>query len=145
MTLRRDALRWSIGCFFITGVIAAYWLAWFLHRSLVASDTSAVYLAFERTFPAPDTWLALCMVLGGVALRRRSASAVLWLLMAAGAGGYLFSIDVAYDLQHGIWAKGGNGLVELSINVLTLVLSVAIARWTWVHRTELLNGQQENA
>jgi hypothetical protein len=47
---------------------------------------------------------------------------------------------VLYDLQHGVWGKGANGLVELAINVLTIGLSVVVLRWTWVRRDALLEG-----
>lgn len=47
-------------------------------------------------------------------------------------------MDVLYDLEHGVWAKGGNGLVELAINLLTLVLSLTVVRWAWMRRDALL-------
>src|ERR1035438_5662686 len=43
------------------GLMAAYWVAWFTHRSLVASETSVPYLQFEEAFPLADAWLALSM------------------------------------------------------------------------------------
>jgi hypothetical protein len=51
-------------------------------------------------------------------------------------------MDVLYDLQHGVWGKGGNGVVELCINLLTLGLSVFVLRWTWVRR-DLLAPSRE--
>jgi hypothetical protein len=46
-------------------------------------------------------------------------------------------MDALYDLEHGIWGKGANGVVELVINVVTLALSVIVASWTWGRRDEL--------
>ena len=46
-------------------------------------------------------------------------------------------MDVLYDLEHGIWGKGGNGLVELGINLVTGILTIILGRWSWVHRAEL--------
>ena len=46
-------------------------------------------------------------------------------------------MDVLYDLEHGVWAKGANGVVELAINVLTLALSVFVLHWAWVRRDAL--------
>jgi hypothetical protein len=43
-------------------LIAAYWVAWLVHRSLVASETGAAYTQFEVAFPLADGWLALCLV-----------------------------------------------------------------------------------
>ena len=52
-------------------LIAAYWLAWLLHRSLVASETGAAYTQFEDAFPLADGWLALCLVAASYCLGRR--------------------------------------------------------------------------
>jgi hypothetical protein len=118
-------------------LIAAYWLAWMLHRSLVASETTVPYVQFEDAFPMADGWLVVCLLAGAFSLVTRRKAALLWLLAGGGAGLYLFGMDVLYDLQHGVWAKGGNGAFELAINVLTLGLSVFVLRWTWLRRDEL--------
>ena len=65
---------------------------------------------------------------------------VLYLVLGAGAGFYLFSMDVLFDLEHGIWAKGTGGLVELAINVVTFALSFVLARWAWTNRRALDPG-----
>jgi hypothetical protein len=119
-------------------LIAAYWAAWFAHRSLVASETTVPYVQFENAFPLADGWLALCLVAGAWCLQMRRRAALLWLLAGGGAGLYLFGMDVLYDLQHGVWGKGANGIVELVINLLTLGLSLFLLRWSWLRRDELL-------
>ena len=120
-------------------VIAAYWLAWLLHRSLVASETGTAYTQFEDAFPLADGWLALCLVAASYCLWT-ARRALFWLLAGGGAGLYLFAMDVLYDLQHGVWGKGANGVMELVINVVTLVLSLFVLRWTWVRRDVLLSS-----
>jgi hypothetical protein len=120
-------------------LIAAYWIAWLAHRSLVASDTSVSYTRFEDAFPLADAWLAFCLVAAAFCLVTARRAALLWLLAGGGAGLYLFGMDVLYDLQHGIWGKGGNGLVELAINLVTLGLSLFVLRWAWVRRQGLLS------
>ena len=119
-------------------LIVAYWLAWLTHRSLVASETSLAYYQFEDAFPLADAWLALCLVAASYCLVTSRRAAVFWLLAGGGAGIYLFCMDVLYDLQHGVWGKGGNGVMELLINLLTLGLSLFVLRWTWVRRDALL-------
>lgn len=119
-------------------VIVAYWLAWLLHRSLVASETGAAYTQFEDAFPLADGWLALCLLAASFCLLSARRAALFWLLAGGGAGLYLLGMGVLYDLQHGVWGKGGNGLVELAINVVTLGLSVYVLHWTWSRRTALL-------
>lgn len=123
--------------FVVAAIIAAFWAAWYGHRSLVAADTSVEYVAFENAFPLADGWLALLLVLSGLGLLRRWSSTPYLMLATAAAGLYLFGMDVLYDLEHGIWGRGGNGLVELGINLLTLVLSTVVGRFAWVHRAEL--------
>jgi hypothetical protein len=122
----------------------AYWVVWFADRSFVASNHRSAYYEFENAFPLADGWLALCCVAALVALRRRSPLALLWLLLGAGAGFYLFGMDVLYDLEHGIWwSSGAGGLVELLINLLTAVVSAFFIRWTWSRRTALLSPRVE--
>ena len=119
------------------GLIAAYWIAWLAHRSLVASETGVPYTQFEDAFPLADGWLALCLVAASYCLLTARRAALFWLLAGGGAGVYLFGMDVLYDLQHGVWGKGGNGLVELVINLLTLGLSVFVLWWAWTRRDAL--------
>ena len=121
-------------------VIIAYWVAWFLHRSLVASDTSVAYTWFEDAFPLADGLLASALILGARALVVGRPSVVLWLLMGSGGGMFLCSMDVLYDAEHGVWGHGANGVIELVINIATLAVSVGMARWTWRRRTALLSG-----
>ena len=117
----------------------AYWVTWFADRSLVASTTRSAYDEFENAFPLADGWLALCCIGALVALRRGSPAALLWLLLGAGAGFYLFGMDVLYDLEHGIWwSSGAGGVIELVINLLTAVTSGYLIGWTWSRRESLL-------
>jgi hypothetical protein len=121
-------------------IIIAYWAAWALHRSLVASGTSLPYVTFEDAFPLADFLLVVLMLLGAWALQARRPSALAFLLLGAGGGLYLFCMDVLYDLQHGVWGSGANGVVELGINIVTLALSVFVGGWAWRHRDALLDG-----
>ena len=65
-------------------VLVVYWTLWFAARSAVASDTTASYYDFENAFPLADAWLALCLVVGTVLLRRRHRGTLLWFLLGAG-------------------------------------------------------------
>ena len=119
-------------------LIALYWLGWLVHRPLDASETGRAYTQFEDAFPLADGWLALCLVAGAFCLWTGRRAALFWLLAGGGAGIYLFAMDVLYDLQHGVWGKGANGVMELVINLVTLALSLFVLRWTWVRRDALL-------
>jgi hypothetical protein len=120
-------------------LILAYWIAWLAHRSLVASETTPGYTQFEDAFPLADGWLALCLVAASYCLVTARRAALFWLLAGGGAGLYLFAMDVLYDLQHGVWGKGANGLIELVINLVTLGLSVFVLHWTWIRKEALLS------
>jgi hypothetical protein len=130
--------RLSVGLVVIAAVTVMYWVAWFGHRSLVASEHTAAYYQFENAFPAADGWLVLCLLAAAVTVWARRPAALFWLLAGGGAGLYLFSMDTLYDIEHGIWGKGGNGLVELGINIVTLGLSLAVLGWAWIRRHQLL-------
>jgi hypothetical protein len=65
-------------------LIAGYWLAWLLHRSLVASETGAAYTQFEDAFPVADGWLALCLVAASSCLWTGRRAALFWLLGGRG-------------------------------------------------------------
>lgn len=133
----RRRVMWTLAV--VISLDIAYWVAWFADRSLVASNTRSAYYEFENAFPLADGWLAVCCAGAIVALMRRSSLALLWLLLAAGAGGYLFGMDVLYDLEHGIWwSSGAGGVIELGINVATLAVTVVLVTWTWWRRGFLL-------
>jgi hypothetical protein len=125
-------------------LIVVYWVAWFAHRSLVASETSAPYMQFEDAFPVADGWLALCMTAAAFCLVTRRRAALVWLLAGAGAGLYLFGMDVlstsstASRARH--MGEGRQRNVELVINLLTLGLSLFVLRWGWAHHVELLES-----
>jgi len=127
------------GLWTLAVIMVAFWTAWFAHRSLVASSTSYYYVAFENAFPVADGLLTAAVVAGAVALRRQHATALLWLLLGAGAGIYLAGMDILFDVEHQIWwTKGAGGWIELAINIITVSASVSLTHWTWQHRGELL-------
>jgi len=121
-------------------LVVLYWAAWLLDRTLLAADTRPAYYEFEGAFILADAWLATCLVAGARALTARRASALLWLLAAGGAGGFLLAVDVLYNLQHGVWFASGRGLTELVRNLVTGAGTVGLLTWAWPRRGELLAG-----
>ena len=75
-------------------------------------------------------------------LRAARPSALLWLLCAGSAGLYLFGMDFLYDVENGIFTKGGGGAFEAVVVALTLLFSVTVLSWSWRHRGELLSGDR---
>ena len=119
-------------------ILVAYWTLWYGARDVVASDHTVAYRDFENAFPLADAWLGVCIVLAVRDVRAARPTGLLWLLAGGGAGVYLFGMDLLYDLEHGIYATGAGGVVELGINVLTLGLSTWFLRWSWARRDALL-------
>jgi FtsH-binding integral membrane protein len=121
-------------------LVVLYWAGWLLDRTLLASDTRPAYYEFEAAFALADVWLAFCLVAAARARAGRRATALLWLLAAAGAGGFLLAMDVLYNLQHGVWFASQRGLVELLRNLATAAGTIGLFAWTWPRRSELLAG-----
>jgi hypothetical protein len=120
------------------GLLAPYWVAWFADRNVVASAHTPEYVAFEQAFPLADAWLAGAALLAAVTLLRRLPSALIWPVAVGGAALYLGALDILYDLQHGIYAKGSGGAIELGINLVTVVSGIGVMRFAWRFRNQLL-------
>ena len=119
----------------------SYWTIWFAQRDWIASEHSHAYYEFENAFPLADLWLGAACVLALVTLRAGRPSALLWLVCAGSGGLYLFGMDFLYDVENGIFGKGGGGAFEAVIVALTVIFSVTLLRWSWRHRGELLSRQ----
>jgi len=118
-----------------------YWTLWFSQRDWIASETSQAYYEFENAFPLADTWLGVTCLLALITLRSNRPSALLWLLCSGSSALYLFAMDFLYDIENGIFTKGGGGVFEAVIVSLTLVFGVTVLTWSWRHRGELLSGE----
>ena len=126
----------------IFGVIAtaAFWVVWFgVDREILASAHTEAYYAFENSFPAADAWMVFTGAAAAVALFRRRASALLWCAAAGTNSIYLGLMDVLFDLENGIYHSPDTGgvVVEVIINVLTLVMGAYVLIWTWRQRRGL--------
>lgn len=118
----------------------AYWGIWFTQRDWIASEHTEAYYAFENAFPLADLWLGVVCLLALISMRQRQPIALLWLICAGSAGAYLFGMDLLYDIQHGIFAKGAGGAFEAVIVALTAYFSMIVLTYAWGHRGELLAG-----
>jgi hypothetical protein len=119
----------------------SYWTLWFAQRDWIASEHTDAYYEFENAFPLADLWLGVACLLALVTLRAGRPSALLWLLCSGSAGLYLFGMDFLYDVENGIFAKGGGGAFEAVIVALTLIFSITLLSWSWSHRDELLRRE----
>lgn len=117
--------------------MVAYWTLWFADRGSVASESATYYYDFENAFPLADGLLTVAVLLTAWRLWCGDRGALLWGLLAAGGGVYLFGLDILFDLEHGIWGRGAGGAIELVINLLTVSASCGFATWLWRHRQAL--------
>ena len=119
----------------------AYWVVWFLipggQQSLAAMPGELCHATFENAFPVADAWMAFCAAIAGWQLLQGHARAIPWLYMAGSAGIYLFSMDVLYDLQNGVYLSisdptiSGAVITEIIVNLGTLVFAAWSLRWAW--------------
>ncbi len=132
----RRAVQWLLVGAIVLDV--AYWSIWFIDRDLLASEHRAAYYEFENAFPLADLWLGVACLLALLALRGDRPAALFWLIAAGSSGLYLFGMDLLYDLEHQIFAKGAGGVIEATIVAVTLVFSVTVLRFAWTARDQLL-------
>lgn len=120
-------------------LVGVYWTIWFTHRDWLASVKTHSYYDFEDAFPLADGLLALTALWALVALRRDRPSALPLLVAVSSMGLYLFAMDLLYDLEHGIFAKGAGGATEAVLVLVELVFAVTVLSWAWSHRGELMS------
>src|SRR3954451_6742005 len=120
---------------------AAYWTIWSTRRDWIASEHTQAYYDFENAFPLADLWLGIACVMALVTLVRRRPSALLWLIATGAAGLYLGCMDLLYDLEHGIFGKGGGGACEAVIFAVPWFFSIIVLRFAGPRRAELLAGE----
>ena len=114
-------------------VTVAYWANYF-----IAGDVRVLpdywYGAFEDSFPVADGWMALCMFAAGIGLWRDSHNGALFGLMAGSALIYLASMDITFNVEHGLYAlmtQSSAMLTEASINATSVMLGVATLLVSW--------------
>jgi hypothetical protein len=124
-----------LGALLILGAVmtVAYWTNYFVAGDVrVLND--AWYTAFEDAFPVADGWMALCMLVAGIGLWRGSWMGAMWGLMAGSALLYLASMDITFNVEHGLYAlvpKSRPMLTEAWINATSLALGVTTLVMSW--------------
>src|SRR3954454_6509467 len=122
---------------------AAYWTIWFTQRDWIASEHTQAYYDFENAFPLADLWLGMACVMALVTLVRRQPSALFWLVAVGAAGLYLGAMDLLYDLEHGIFGKGGGGACEAVSVVVPWISSTSVLGSAWTGRGEWLGRAED--
>jgi len=117
---------------------AAYWIAFFAAgNALHASETDA-YVAFERAFPAADTWMASAAIAAATGLVRRRPWAVLAGIAAGSALVFLGLLDVLFNLEQGLYTRPSAAMaVETVINLFCLAVGPFFLVYFWRNRDRL--------
>jgi len=139
MKSRPKGLGWIIAllCFAFVATLA-YWIVFFTSGDVQVRN-DAVYIAFEKAFPPADAWMALCALLGAIGLWRGRSWGFLFALLAASSAIFLGLMDVTFNLNEGIYTIGGSeALIEILINLATLLLGPVIIIYVWKNRQQLL-------
>jgi hypothetical protein len=124
-----------LGVLLIIGAIvtAFYWWSYFTGGDVMASH-ERWYAAFESSFPVADGWMALCMVAAGIGFVLNRSWAQPLGLMAGSALMYLAAMDIAFNVENGMYALAGvNDAMkfEVFINVTTLILGIWTLAVSW--------------
>jgi hypothetical protein len=138
----------GLACLLIAGaaLIVLYWIFFFTTdltlpdfvRQAPSSVRSQAYLAFERSFPAADGFVATCLALSGALLFRESPLAVLFGLLGAGGLMFLAAIDTLFNVENGLYglglATGDAGLALEAVINLACFASAVFTGWRlWTH------------
>ncbi|MGH8457251.1 MAG: hypothetical protein ACRETE_09725 [Stenotrophobium sp.] len=117
--------------------IVLYWISYFTGGEVQASGENC-YRMFERNFPLPDGFVALCAVLCALNLRRGREPALLWGLLTAGGFFFLGYIDIAYNLWNGMYAAISAPMAaEIVINIFSIGFAVWLSLFLWRNRRAL--------
>jgi len=127
--------RRALGVTLIVGAIvtALYWWSYFTGGDVMASHEHW-YTAFESSFPVADGWMALCMAAAGAGLLTNRPWASPLGLMAGSALIYLAAMDIAFNVENGLYAQAATNdamKAEIVINVTSALLGIwtIIASW----------------
>jgi hypothetical protein len=139
MRPRPKGIAWIIGMLvFACTATLAYWAVFFTTGEVQARN-DLVYLAFERSFPLADGWMAFCALAGAIGLWRRRDTGFLFGLLAGSSSIFLGLMDVLFNLNEGNYALGGAEMaVEIAINLATLSLGAVVIVYLWRNRSNLL-------
>src|SRR5215470_14976806 len=120
----------ALGVVLILGAVVTvlYWLSYFTGGEVMASH-ERWYTAFEASFPAADGWMALCMAGAGAGFLTGRSWAAAAGLMAASALIYLAAMDIAFNVENGMYALA-EANDAMKFEAFINLTSAALGVWT---------------
>jgi hypothetical protein len=109
------------------GGFSLFWLAFFT-VGLAPVNATPCYFAYEHSFPLPDGFLAILLLVAGILLMLNKPWGGKLSLMAAGALVFLGLVDFSFNIQNGIYMTSSVDLVlNAFINVWCVIFGAGIA------------------
>ena len=106
-------------------LITGFWITWF--RTPHAEPwLPAGYVEHERVFVFPDSVLALTLAVSAVLLVLKEPLGGSVALVAAGMLTFLGIIDLAYFVQHGMFRREREGVLNFAVVIGALALAVIL-------------------
>lgn len=87
--------------------IIGYWIGWYLDilKSIdVSNPLYDTYIAFEPSFPIPDTWLVILLFLSAYGIWKQRVYGIYTGVAAGGGLVFLGLIDASFYIQHNLYA-----------------------------------------
>jgi hypothetical protein len=118
----------------LTGIgTLLYWANYFAADDVRVSP-ERWYTAFEDSFPAADTWMALTALAAGIGLWRGAAWATRAGLLAGSAMIFLAAMDITFNIENGLYGLAATSVpmqFEIVINAWTLLIGVFTVAVCW--------------
>jgi hypothetical protein len=125
----------------LTGIgTLLYWANYFAAGDVRVS-LERWYTAFEDSFPAADTWMALTALAAGIGLWRGAAWATRAGLLVGSALIFLAAMDITFNIENGLYGLAATSSpmqFEIVVNAWTLLLGVFTVSACW--KTQVIPG-----
>ncbi len=113
-----------------TELFWALFFAGFLQATETPQDD-----AFEKAFPAADTWMSACCLIAARELPRRTPRGYFFGIAAGSTLIFLALMDILYSLENGKYVPmNGDRAVMAVINAWTLSLGMGTLAYLWRER-----------
>jgi hypothetical protein len=94
-----------------------------------------VYLKHEKSFPLPDLgWIVPCLFIAAIGLLTEQNFGIYFTIAAGSGMMFLGLIDLAFDLQHGLFkTKDMEAYFNITIVSITLIFAVIFLIYGWLN------------
>ena len=102
-------------------LIISFWIGWFLGllKSFSQGDPLyETYMAFESSFPIADFWIVILLIISAYGILKDKSYGSYFAASAGGALIFLGLIDIAFNLQQGVYQ---HDIVAVFINLIAII------------------------